>query len=1840
MRSYSFLRTCLANAAALGLALAFLWVSPAALAAITFDNTPSGGTAGAANIELIRDTVVDAPSGQYVGLRVSSSIALTNVYARAIVGGVGYSLDVTEAQDHSLGDLAGTAKTSFWFINIPTTLANGTFTVQIYKNGPPGVGTLEATSSNYGLVSADVDQAAAANKINSVVINGGSPIVLGQDFNAVVCYDINSSNGTNIGISPAATSAFDPTGLQLLNVPSVQAFGTSGCTGTLISTNSNQLYYTGIGSGGLNAMRATYTFRAMNPLATALSPIVSSRSGQYKYNPDFSTFAGSTVPAPSNAVALAKSVSVAENAGAVTVTYTITATNTASVAVTLDSFIDTLPSSPATATYVAGSARFNGAVIANPTISGQQLTWDNPGGATAFSIPANSNRSLTFQANIPATNGIYTNNAIAKIGAVVIDTTLVTGDNVPATAVTRVGPPVLTVTKTADTPTVVNTAAGTTARYTLKVANTGTTAAGVKIADTALPTGFAYLSTVAVNTPTSGTCAAAAARTTTVNPAAGATAPSWGDFSIPGGCEVSVRFDASVANTVANGIYSNSASTTTTTTPATITNFDGFLAASTTDNVSVLSKPTISKSFNPSTAGVGSPSLMTLTITNANSTALSGLSVADTYPAGLLNTATPGGVTTCTGGSVTAAANGGSVALNGGTVSANSNCTVTAYVSAGVAGSYINTSGGVSSTETGVAGVASSAATLTVVGTQLSKAFGPSSMGASQTATLTFTLANGAGNPAQTNLGFTDTLPSGLTVSGTPTVSQCGGSVTSTANSVTLSGGSLALAAPTCTVTLNVIASTVGNYTNTTTNIGGLSGGLDAAGVAANLAVLARPTIVKSFLTNPIQSDIGTSALQIVLGNSNSVPLTGTTFTDTFPVTPGTMTLADVTTTNSCGGSLLNNLGATLTVGSAGIQLTGGTIPANGSCTITVNVKANLAGDYINTIAASPGQGFLSTAEGGGNTAPASASLGVRLAAPSVAKNFSPSTISAFTATTLTLTIINSSTVQAISGVTWSDIFPVGLKVFSVPNFTNTCGGTVTSGAAADDTSIAINSATVPFNAGGTGSCSISVSVTSTVVADAPGMTNTTDTVASTNANTSATASANLIVTAPPLTAPTIAKAFLQPSIGSGDISTIRFTLGSANMGILNDANFTDTLTNMSVASTAIGGTCAGVTNNPALVVGATGPNALNLTVPNLPPGGCTVEVQVTSTTLGVNPNSVSGVTTTLTLIAGAGAGPVNLTVVTKPTISKSFSPVTIANGGTSTITFNLGNGNASALANANFTDALNSMSVASTALGGTCAGVTNSPARVVGATGGGALNLTVPNLPAGGCTISVEVTSTTAGVLPNTAGGVTTTQTPTAGVASNTATLTVGAGGVSLYGTVYKDTNHNLQLDGGESGTGLTLYAKLISSSGGSALQAVLVSGVTGAYALSNVSAGSYTIVLDDNNVLGDITPSLPTGWIGVEMPDFRRTNVQVVNVNQQNLNFGLFNGGKVSGFVFGDIGVGAGIPNNGVKDGAEAGIAGVTVMLVDGTGAITYDSTVTAGDGSYTLWMPPATVSATLKIVEINLNGYLSTGGSIGGTGGSYDRASDSVTFTNVTGGIFSGINFGDTPSNRFVANGQQSGLSGNVVYYPHQFTAGSAGAATFSVASASGWPVVLYRDSNCNGQIDAGESVLGSPANLVAGEGVCIINRVNIPVGTALGLQDNATVQVSFSYVNAGPALVTNLLVTDTTTVGAGSAALALTKAVDKTTATPGTNISYTLRYQNNGSMPIGVIVISDATPAFTTFISATCGSLPTMIVGCTVVAAPAVGGVGPIHWQLTGTLSPASVGQVEFVVKLNN
>src|SRR5260370_21960685 len=180
--------------------------------------------------------------------------------------------------------------------------------------------------------------------------------------------------------------------------------------------------------------------RGPPPTATAVSPVAFIGSGTQIKHTDTSKFA-STLPAigaTSNSVTLSKLTSVSTFLAGGTTTYTLRATNTSSSSVSLDNLVDTLPTTPAAVTYIAGTSKFAGSSVLDPSISGSTLTW----GGT-FTGPANGTADLTFNASVPNTGGTYTNSAVGHIGSAQIDTTLVTTDNSPATVNVSVGTDIL-----------------------------------------------------------------------------------------------------------------------------------------------------------------------------------------------------------------------------------------------------------------------------------------------------------------------------------------------------------------------------------------------------------------------------------------------------------------------------------------------------------------------------------------------------------------------------------------------------------------------------------------------------------------------------------------------------------------------------------------------------------------------------------------------------------------------------------------------------------------------------------------------------------------------------------------------------------------------------------------------------------------------------------------------------------------------------------------------------------------------------------------------------------------------------------------------------------------------------------------------------------------------------------------------------------------------------------------------------------------------------------------------------------------------------------------------------
>jgi Domain of unknown function (DUF4214) len=620
---------------------------------------------------------------------------------------------------------------------------------------------------------------------------------------------------------------------------------------------------------------------------------------------------------------------------------------------------------------------------------------------------------------------------------------------------------------------------------------------------------------------------------------------------------------------------------------------------------------------------------------------------------------------------------------------------------------------------------------------QMSKGFNPTSIALNTgTSTLTFTITNQNGGTSNTGIAFTDNLPAGLVVA-TPTIisnNGCGGIVTAGPGStqVSFSGGTL-LAATNCNITVNVAGTTAGQKNNNvqvTSNEGG--GNFAAAGIL----IVAPPTISASFGTGSIPVG-GSTSLGFTITNPNTDPiqnrvntstgvhptvnnLTGVGFTDALP--SGLVVSTPNGQMGTCGGGTI-----TATQGSNMISLSGATLPAQGSCTFSANVTATSAGNKTNST------GPVTSNEGGNGAANTAAAV-IVVAPPSIAKAFNPTTIPLNTTTTLTFTITNPpANTVALTGVGFGDTLPTGLTVAN--STVATCGGTLTTTA---PTGISLTGATINANS----QCQFNVTVTG---AAAGNYTNTTGAVTSTNGGTGNTATANLVVAAPP----TITKAFGAATIPLNGTTTLTFNIANPNGTALTGIAFTDTLPAGLVVATPnnLSNTCGGTATATA------GLGTVSLANGSLTSNAnCTMSLNVTGATAGVKNNTVQVTSTE----GGAGnTSNASITVVAPPAMTKTFGAASIPLNGSTSLQFVIQNNNATIpLTGVGFSDTLPAGLVVSTPNGqiGGCGGGT-----IVGVAGTNLISLTGASLPAGAtCNFSVNTTGTTAGTKNNTTGNVT----------------------------------------------------------------------------------------------------------------------------------------------------------------------------------------------------------------------------------------------------------------------------------------------------------------------------------------------------------------------------------------------------------------------------------------------------------------------------------------------------
>lgn len=391
----------------------------------------------------------------------------------------------------------------------------------------------------------------------------------------------------------------------------------------------------------------------------------------------------------------------------------------------------------------------------------------------------------------------------------------------------------------------------------------------------------------------------------------------------------------------------------------------------------VLFNLNVGKAFLPVVTQAGLTSTLIVTVYNSNTATIAGFvtaSVVDILPAGPpgLEIANATSSTTC-GGTVVDS-NGGALGagdlgfrLNGGSFGASSQCDITVQVRtvpAGSTGSFVNTiPASTVRTNVGATNPTPAVATVTFVANPtLLKAFNPVSVIPGALSTLTFTL----GNPnaaalfpgGLSNASYTDTLPAGLSIFAPgPATGTCAGAGSNnfSAGQTTLAFSGLTIApASNCTVAVVVTAATTGVRVNTVTGLVSTQTPSPSTPVStATLTALTAPSISKFFSPSSIQSSgTGTAVLTIVVTNPNATPVLLATpgLQDVFPTSPGAMVVGAVPAATSCAGAaIVDSGGGGLAVNDVGIRLNGGTVPANGSCTLTVTVLVPLPGTYFNS---------------------------------------------------------------------------------------------------------------------------------------------------------------------------------------------------------------------------------------------------------------------------------------------------------------------------------------------------------------------------------------------------------------------------------------------------------------------------------------------------------------------------------------------------------------------------------------------------------------------------------------------------------------------------------------------------------------------------------------------------------------------------------------------------------------------------------------------------------------------------------------------------------------------------
>lgn len=182
-----------------------------------------------------------------------------------------------------------------------------------------------------------------------------------------------------------------------------------------------------------------------------------------------------------------------------------------------------------------------------------------------------------------------------------------------------------------------------------------------------------------------------------------------------------------------------------------------------------------------------------------------------------------------------------------------------------------------------------------------------------------------------------------------------------------------------------------------------------------------------------------------------------------------------------------------------------------------------------------------------------------------------------------------------------------------------------------------------------------------------------------------------------------------------------------------------------------------------------------------------------------------------------------------------------------------------------------------------------------------------------------------------------------------------------------------------------------------------------------------------------------------------------------------------------------------------------------------------------------------------------------------------------------------------------------------------------ARLSAVSSRGWITQMYFDANGDGQLQASEVNAGTitqTTSLAADVSFNIVLRVRIPRGENLDQQQDTTVVLATSNFDSTRIVEGRYLTTVRTPRLFANVGL----SVSNLTPSPGSQITYTYTYTNNGSVPANGLTITNLIPGTLTFMSGTTSQGTFNAAG------------NPVVWTI-GTIAPGASLTITLTVRVN-